>query len=120
MRACGGIGEKRTIDELLLVPNDKLSLEEGALQGWGGQNPAPWYRQTLKRFAKPLAAICTPPIATCPLKPRKPSSMAQKKPLIFQFDDGVRKVKTLKPSKASSIIWNGVIAKPNQIGRAKR
>ncbi|MGI9461592.1 MAG: excinuclease ABC subunit UvrA [Alphaproteobacteria bacterium] len=95
--ACGGIGEKRTIDELLLVPNDKLSLLEGALQGWGGSNPAPWYRQTLETLCQYFGGDLRTPYRDLPSKTKKAIIHGTKEALQFQFHDGVRKVKTVRP-----------------------
>ena len=95
--ACGGIGEKRTIDPNLLVPNPKLSLEEGALQGWGGANPAPWYRQTLDAICKTFGGNLRDPYRDLPEKTKKAIIHGTRDPITFQFDDGVRKVKSVKP-----------------------
>ncbi|MDI9313327.1 MAG: excinuclease ABC subunit UvrA [Hydrotalea sp.] len=101
--ACGGIGEKRTVDEALLVPNDKLSLKDGALQGWGGANPAPWYRQTLEALCKAFGGDMHMPYRDLPAKTKKAIIHGTKEAIDFQFDDGVRKVKSVKP-------FEGVIA----------
>ena len=34
-RACGGTGEARTVDEAALVPDESLSIDEGAVLPWG-------------------------------------------------------------------------------------
>lgn len=48
---CDGLGQKLHFDSDLVVPNKKLSLNEGALAPWGKSN-SPYYAQTLESIAK--------------------------------------------------------------------
>ncbi|MCK0128050.1 excinuclease ABC subunit UvrA [Erythrobacter sp. F6033] len=50
---CDGIGEKQLFDEQLVVPNEGLTLKQGAIAPWAKSNPpSPYYMQVLKSLAK--------------------------------------------------------------------
>ncbi|WP_394727491.1 excinuclease ABC subunit UvrA [Altererythrobacter sp. GH1-8] len=50
---CDGIGEKQLFDEQLVVPNEALSLKQGAVVPWAKSNPpSPYYMQVLSSLAK--------------------------------------------------------------------
>ncbi len=48
---CGGLGELSIFDEELVVPDPKLSLDDGAIAPWATKN-ATWYRPVLESLAK--------------------------------------------------------------------
>lgn len=48
--ACDGIGFKLSVDEELVIPNEKLSLLDGAFHPWGPNNSA-YYSSMLEQFA---------------------------------------------------------------------
>jgi excinuclease ABC subunit A len=51
--ACDGLGEKLLFDPQLVVPNEALSLKQGALVPWAKSNPpSPYYMQVLTSLAK--------------------------------------------------------------------
>ena len=51
--ACDGLGEKLLFDEQLVVPNEALSLKQGAVVPWAKSNPpSPYYMQVLASLAK--------------------------------------------------------------------
>ncbi|MDJ0978048.1 MAG: excinuclease ABC subunit UvrA [Erythrobacter sp.] len=51
--ACDGIGEKQLFDEQLVVPNEALTLKQGAIAPWAKSNPpSPYYMQVLTSLAK--------------------------------------------------------------------
>ena len=51
--ACDGIGEKMLFDPQLVVPNEALSLKQGAVVPWAKSNPpSPYYMQVLASLAK--------------------------------------------------------------------
>mgnify|MGYP003639038247 CR=1 FL=1 len=51
--ACDGLGEKLLFDSQLVVPNEDLSLKEGAIVPWAKSNPpSPYYMQVLGSLAK--------------------------------------------------------------------
>ncbi len=50
--ACDGLGEKLLFDPQLVVPNDNLSLKQGAVVPWAKSNPpSPYYMQVLASLA---------------------------------------------------------------------
>jgi len=51
--ACDGLGEKLLFDPQLVVPNEALSIKEGAVVPWAKSNPpSPYYMQVLNSLAK--------------------------------------------------------------------
>ena len=50
--ACDGLGEKMLFDDELVVPNEALSLKQGAVVPWAKSNPpSPYYMQVLASLA---------------------------------------------------------------------
>jgi len=50
--ACDGLGEKLLFDPQLVVPNEALSLKQGAIVPWAKSNPpSPYYMQVLSSLA---------------------------------------------------------------------
>ena len=50
--ACDGLGEKLLFDPQLVVPNEALSIKEGAVVPWAKSNPpSPYYMQVLASLA---------------------------------------------------------------------
>ncbi|QFT78226.1 excinuclease ABC subunit UvrA [Erythrobacter sp. THAF29] len=50
---CDGIGEKQLFDVQLVVPNEALTLKQGAIAPWAKSNPpSPYYMQVLTSLAK--------------------------------------------------------------------
>jgi excinuclease ABC subunit A len=51
--ACDGLGEKQTFDPDLIVPNEQLSIKQGAVVPWAKSNPpSPYYMQVLGSVAR--------------------------------------------------------------------
>ena len=51
--ACDGLGEKLLFDAELVVPNENLSIKQGAVVPWAKSNPpSPYYMQVLGSLAK--------------------------------------------------------------------
>ncbi len=60
--ACDGIGEKMLFDPQLVVPNEALSLKQGAIMPWAKSNPpSPYYMQVLASLAKAYGFSLTTP-----------------------------------------------------------
>ena len=60
--ACDGIGEKMLFDPQLVVPNEGLSLKQGAVVPWAKSNPpSPYYMQVLASLAKAYGFDLTTP-----------------------------------------------------------
>src|SRR5690606_6454883 len=50
---CDGLGEKQLFDPQLVVPNEALTLKQGAVVPWAKSNPpSPYYMQVLASLAK--------------------------------------------------------------------
>jgi excinuclease ABC subunit A len=62
--ACDGIGEKMLFDPQLVVPNEALTLKQGAVVPWAKSNPpSPYYMQVLASLAKAYGFNLTTPWA---------------------------------------------------------
>ena len=60
--ACDGIGEKQLFDPQLVVPNEALTLKQGAVVPWAKSNPpSPYYMQVLASLAKAYGFNLTTP-----------------------------------------------------------
>jgi excinuclease ABC subunit A len=60
--ACDGLGEKQLFDEELVVPNENLSLKQGAIVPWAKSNPpSPYYMQVLASLARAYEFDLTTP-----------------------------------------------------------
>ena len=62
--ACDGLGEKLLFDPQLVVPNEALTLKQGAIVPWAKSNPpSPYYMQVLASLAKEFGFDLTTPWA---------------------------------------------------------
>jgi excinuclease ABC subunit A len=60
--ACDGLGEKLLFDAQLVVPNENLTLKQGAIVPWAKSNPpSPYYMQVLGSLAKAFGFNLTTP-----------------------------------------------------------
>ena len=65
--ACDGLGEKLLFDEQLVVPNEALSLKQGAVVPWAKSNPpSPYYMQVLASLAAAYGFSLETPWAELP------------------------------------------------------
>ncbi len=53
-RTCDGLGTRLEFDPDLIIPDETLTLREGAVEAWrrGGKRMAIWYNRILRRFAR--------------------------------------------------------------------
>ncbi len=59
---CDGLGEKQLFDPQLVVPNEALSLKQGAVVPWAKSNPpSPYYMQVLASLAREYGFDLTTP-----------------------------------------------------------
>jgi excinuclease ABC subunit A len=59
---CDGLGEKLLFDPQLVVPNEALTLKQGAVVPWAKSNPpSPYYMQVLNSLAKEFGFDLTTP-----------------------------------------------------------
>ncbi len=60
--ACDGLGEKLLFDQQLVVPNEALTLKQGAVVPWAKSNPpSPYYMQVLESLATEFGFALTTP-----------------------------------------------------------
>ncbi|MBM3595603.1 MAG: excinuclease ABC subunit A, partial [Alphaproteobacteria bacterium] len=60
--ACDGLGEKLLFDPQLVVPNEALTLKQGAVAPWAKSNPpSPYYMQVLESLAAAFEFDLTTP-----------------------------------------------------------
>jgi excinuclease ABC subunit A len=65
--ACDGLGEKLEFDDELVVPNESLSLKQGAIVPWAKSNPpSPYYMQVLGSLAREYGFDLTTPWSDLP------------------------------------------------------
>ncbi|MDX2117727.1 MAG: excinuclease ABC subunit UvrA [Planctomycetota bacterium] len=90
--SCSGLGTILEFDETLVIPNDSLSLSEGAVAAWNKNGPVrAWFNRKLRRFCKDFGVSFTAPVR----------------------DMGPENLKKLlhgvKPETRGGIKWEGVV-----------
>ena len=58
---CGGLGSELRVDDLLVVPNPKLALRQGAIAPWA-KSSSPYYLQTLEALGRHYEVPPRPPM----------------------------------------------------------
>ncbi|MFP3945008.1 MAG: excinuclease ABC subunit UvrA, partial [Alphaproteobacteria bacterium] len=93
---CDGLGTQFYIDPALVVPNEGLSLRQGAIAPWE-RSSSPYYRQTLESIARHFKASMTTPWEKLPRKIRNVILFGSNGEKIrFTYDDGLRRYETTK------------------------
>ncbi|RUW10662.1 excinuclease ABC subunit A, partial [Mesorhizobium sp. M1A.F.Ca.IN.020.06.1.1] len=93
---CDGLGSQRAIDANLIVPDENVSLRDGAISPWA-KSTSPYYAQTLEALGKAYGFKLGD-------KFKDLSAEAQQavlhgtgeREITFQYDDGLRSYKTTK------------------------
>ncbi|MGX8014017.1 excinuclease ABC subunit UvrA [Mesorhizobium sp. ORM8.1] len=93
---CDGLGSQRAIDVNLVVPDENVSLRDGAISPWA-KSTSPYYAQTLEALGKAYGFKLGD-------KFKDLSAEAQnavlhgtgEREITFQYDDGLRSYKTTK------------------------
>uniref|UniRef100_A0A8J4HDL8 UvrABC system protein A n=1 Tax=Acidicaldus sp. TaxID=1872105 RepID=A0A8J4HDL8_9PROT len=95
--ACDGLGVESFFDPDLVVPDDRLSLAEGAIAPWA-RSDQPYYAQTLQSLARHFKA--SPRVAWHDL-PEKLRAVilfgSGETPIAISYKDGVRAYSVTKP-----------------------
>jgi len=105
--ACDGLGVKMFFDPDLVVPDDRLSLSEGAVAPWA-ESSSQYYGQTLESIAKHFKQKMTTPWRELPAKMRDAILKGSgNEPIAMRYDDGIRQYQTTKP-------FEGVIPNMNR------
>ena len=95
--SCDGLGIRLYFDADLVVPDQRLSLTQGAVAPWAGSS-SPYYRQTLECIAKHYRASTTVPWRDLPETVRHTILQgSDKEQITFTYDDGIRQYSTTKP-----------------------
>ncbi len=97
--SCDGLGVTLFFDPDLVVPDDKLSLSEGAIAPWSrSATPSPYYQQTLDSIARHYKVSTRTPWRELKKTVRDAILYGSgKKPITMTYEDGLRSYKTTKP-----------------------
>ena len=95
--ACDGLGTTLFFDPELVVPDESLSLREGAIAPWANST-SQYYAQTLESLAKHYKVSVNTAFRGLPEKVRKAILYGSgSEPVVMQYDDGLRNYRTTKP-----------------------
>lgn len=96
---CDGLGTTLSFEADLVVPDEALSLGDGAVLPWARTgNTSPYYTQTLEAICRHFEVSMTTPWAKLPDVVRDTILFGSgKTPITFIFDDGLRAYETTKP-----------------------
>jgi excinuclease ABC subunit A len=93
---CDGLGVQNYFDEALVVPDESLSLKNGAIAPWA-KSSSPYYLQTLEALAKHYKFSMYEPWEDLPKKARDVILHGSGEEVIkFTYDDGMRRYDTKK------------------------
>jgi excinuclease ABC subunit A len=95
--ACDGLGVKMFFDPEMVVPDDRLSLAEGAIAPWADSS-GQYYQQTLESIAKHFKVKMSTPWRDLPKKVRDVIlNGSNGESIAMRYDDGIRQYQTTKP-----------------------
>jgi excinuclease ABC subunit A len=95
--ACDGLGVKMFFDPEMVVPDDRLSLAEGAIAPWADSS-GQYYMQTLESIAKHFKVKTSMPWRDLPKKVRDVILHGSgSESIAMRYDDGIRQYQTTKP-----------------------
>jgi len=95
--ACDGLGVKMFFDPEMVVPDDRLSLAEGAVAPWADSS-GQYYQQTLESIAKHYKVKMSTPWKELPKKVRDTILQGSGgEAIAMRYDDGIRQYQTTKP-----------------------
>jgi excinuclease ABC subunit A len=93
---CDGLGSQRAIDPMLIVPDENLSLRDGAVAPWA-KSSSPYYAQTLEALGKAYGFKLGDRFSD--LKKEGQDAILNgtgSREITFAYDDGLRSYKTTK------------------------
>jgi excinuclease ABC subunit A len=94
---CDGLGVKMFFDPEMVVPDDRLSLAEGAVAPWADSS-GQYYLQTLESIAKHFKTKMSLPWKDLPKKLRDTIlNGSGSESIAMRYDDGIRQYQTTKP-----------------------
>ena len=95
--SCDGLGSQLYFDAMLVVPDEELSLRDGAIAPWS-KSTSPYYMQTLDGLARHYDVSMTTPWRDLPERARQAILFgSDKEPVEMRYDDGLRTYTTTKP-----------------------
>lgn len=95
--SCDGLGVKMFFDPEMVVPDDRLSLSEGAVAPWADSS-GQYYMQTLESIAKHFKVKTALPWRDLPKKVRDTILYGSgSESIAMRYDDGIRQYQTTKP-----------------------
>jgi excinuclease ABC subunit A len=95
--SCDGLGSTLYFDAELVVPDDRLTLREGAISPWANAT-SHYYMQTLDSLARAYKFSTTVPFKDLPEKAKRVILYGSEgDPVTMEYDDGLRSYKTTKP-----------------------
>ena len=95
--ACDGLGVKMFFDPEMVVPDDRLSLAEGAVAPWANSS-GQYYMQTLESIAKHFKVKMSVAWRDLPKKVRDTILHGSGgESIAMRYDDGIRQYQTTKP-----------------------
>ena len=69
---CHGLGTILEFDEALVIPNESLSLQDGAVAAWNKNGPVrAWFNRKLRRFCRDFGASFSAPVKTFSAEQRR-------------------------------------------------
>jgi excinuclease ABC subunit A len=93
---CDGLGVQNTFDAALIVPDESLSLKNGAIAPWS-RSSSPYYLQTLEALARHYKISMNEAWEDLPAKARQAILYGSGSDEIrFIYDDGMRRYETRK------------------------
>ena len=97
--ACDGLGTELFFEPDLVVPDENLSLNRGAIAPWARTSAtSPYYQQTLESLARAYRQPMTKPWKSLPEDFRNVILYGSgEDEITFTYDDGVRHYSTTKP-----------------------
>ncbi|TRC99858.1 excinuclease ABC subunit UvrA [Mesorhizobium sp. WSM4303] len=93
---CDGLGSQRAIDASLIVPDENISLRDGAVSPWA-KSTSPYYAQTLEALGKAYGFKLGDKFKDLTEEAKEAVLRGTgEREVTFQYDDGLRSYKTTK------------------------
>ncbi|MGE5538741.1 MAG: excinuclease ABC subunit UvrA [Gemmatimonas sp.] len=93
---CDGLGVKLYFDPDQVVPDERLSLKEGAIAPWSGSS-SPYYAQAIDSLARYFKVSTSVPWRDLPKKVRDAFLNGTEEPVTMKYDDGTKSYSVTKP-----------------------
>jgi excinuclease ABC subunit A len=94
---CDGLGIKLYFDPDLVVPDERLSLKEGAIAPWSGSS-SPYYAQAIDSLARHFKVSTAIPFRDLPKKVKEAIlNGTGDEPVTMKYDDGSKSYSVTKP-----------------------